>query len=231
MKMSMPQQQITALVPIKGSSERVPGKNLRTFCGEPLLRRVLRSLQGAQVVGRMIVNTDSDEVADIAGEYPKVVIHKRPPHLCGHTVPMNKIIAYDLEMLGPGHYLQTHATNPLLRPETIVDAVRTYYASLATHDSLFSVIKHQSRFFDANMRPINHAPAVLRNTQDLPPVYEENSCLYIFSDASFFANGENRIGRRYKTYPMSKIESLDIDTEEDFRLAEVAWETFREPVL
>lgn len=191
--------------------------------------RVLRTLQGTEVIDKVVVNTDSGMIAEIADGFSKAIVHKRPTCLCGHNVPMNKIIAHDISLLGSGHYLQTHATNPLLKSETITDAVRTYFAGLPTHDSLFSVIRHQSRFFDADMRAINHNPAHLLNTQDLAPIYEENSCLYIFSNASFFANGKNRIGGRHQIFPMSKIESLDIDTEEDFRLAEVAWQAFGEP--
>jgi N-acylneuraminate cytidylyltransferase len=141
---------------------------------------------------------------------------------------MNNILAHDIHLLGTGHYLQTHATNPLLKSKTILDAILLYFSSLNTCDSLFSVNKHRSRFFDADMQPINHNPHILLNTQDLQPIFEENSCIYIFSDASFFGNGENRIGKRYKAYPISKIESLDIDTEEDFQLAETAWRAFRE---
>jgi CMP-N-acetylneuraminic acid synthetase len=221
---------VTALLPAKGASERVPGKNLRDFSGKSLLFRVLETLQETGVVERVAVNTDSGMVAEMVCGFSKVIVHERPSGLCGHSVPMNEIIAHDIGLLGPGHYLQTHVTNPLLKAETITDAVRTYFAGLPMYDSLFSVIRHQSRFFDADMRAINHNPSMLINTQDLPPIYEENSCLYIFSDASFFADGKNRISKRYQIYPMPKIESLDIDTEEDFRLAETAWQAFREPI-
>jgi CMP-N-acetylneuraminic acid synthetase len=220
---------ITALFPVKGASARVPGKNLRDFHGRPLLCRVLDTLHAAAFVDRIIVNTDSPELAEVAGAYRNVVVHERPAHLCGHDVSMNRILAHDIRLLGPGHYLQTHATNPLLTTATLADAVKTYFALLPQYDSLFSVVRHQKRFFSPDMRPLNHDSAVLLNTQDLPPIFEENSCLYIFSDTSFFAACENRIGKRYQLYPMSSIESLDIDTEEDFRLAETAWKAFREP--
>ena len=220
-------QQITALVPIKGASERVPGKNLRDFCGRPLLCRVLAVLQASCCTSRIVVNTDSEQVATLAANFAKVAIHERPAALCGHDVPMNAVIEHDLRLLGQGHYLQTHVTNPMLTGETVEKAVRMYFSHLPQYDSLFSVIRHQSRFFDAEQRAMNHDPAVLVNTQDLSPVYEENSCMYLFSHASFFANGLNRIGRRFALHYMSKLESIDIDTEEDFLLAELAWKAFR----
>ncbi len=217
---------LTALVPIKGESERVPGKNLRDFCGRPLMCYVLEMLQHTDCIERIVVNTDSEKVAEQALVFQKVCIHERPTSLRGHTVSMNRILAYDLGLLGDGHYLQTHVTNPMLTNRTVADAARTYFSALAEFDSLFSVIRHQSRFFSADKSPLNHDPATLLNTQDLPPLYEENSCLYFFSRASFRANGENRMGKLSALYPMTKVESLDIDTEDDFRLAQIAWITF-----
>jgi CMP-N-acetylneuraminic acid synthetase len=216
---------LTALVPIKGKSERVPGKNLRDFCGKPLLCRILETLQQSRCISRIVVNTDSDAIASLAVQWGKVRIHARPDHLCGGHVPMNHILCHDLEMLGEGHYLQTHVTNPLLRMETIAGAVTLYFRKLPEHDSLFSVIELHSRFWRADGSPLNHDPSILRNTQDMEPLYEENSCLYLFSKTSFQAAGNNRIGRRPSLFPMLRCESLDIDTEDDFRLAEIAWKT------
>ncbi len=219
---------ISALVPIKGSSERVHGKNTRNFCGQPLLCRVLATLQLTACISSIVVNTDSSTVEKLARQYDKVVIHERPQHLCGHTISMNSIIAYDLQLLGEGHYLQTHVTNPMLRAGTVANAISSYMYGLDNYDSLFSVLSYQSRFYKTDFTPLNHDPAVLLNTQDLAPLYEENSCLYVFSAASFFQNGHNRIGKAPYLFPMSRLESLDIDTEDDFRLAEVAWQAFPE---
>jgi len=87
------------------------------------------------------------------------------------------------------------------------------------NDSLFSVTALHTRLYDAGGRPMNHDPAVLLRTQDLPPVYEENSCLYLFDAATLRARG-NRIGARPLLYPIPKIEAWDIDEEADFVIAE-----------
>ncbi|WP_411330524.1 acylneuraminate cytidylyltransferase family protein [Desulfovibrio desulfuricans] len=219
---------VTALVPIKGASERVPGKNLRSFCGQPLLCKVLEMMQQCLCVEKIIVNTDSDIVANLSSQWSKVVIHERPAALCGHHIPMNSIIAHDIGLLGDGHYLQTHVTNPLLRKETVVDAVSRYFGSLTNHDSLFSVREMQTRFWRADGTPMNHDPSRLMNTQDLEPIYEENSCVYIFSSRSFQQAGNNRIGQHPLLFPIAQSESFDIDTEDDFHIAELAWKAFRE---
>ena len=222
---------VTALIPIKGASERVPGKNLRSFCGQPLLYKVLEMLQQSPCVKQIVVNTDSDVVASLSSQWSKTVIHERPAALCGHHIPMNNIIAHDIGLLGDGHYLQTHVTNPLLRKETVADAVARYFSSLNKHDSLFSVREMQTRFWRADGTPLNHDPSRLINTQDLEPIYEENSCVYIFSAESFKKAGNNRIGHHPLLYPIAQCESFDIDTEDDFHIAELAWKAFREPAI
>lgn len=219
---------MTALVPIKGESERLPGKNIRNFCGQPLLYRVIEMLQQCTSIDRIIVNTDSNLVSELALNWSKVRIHERPTALCGHHIPMNSIISHDISILGEGHYLQTHVTNPLLRKETVTSAVAHYFSSIDTYDSLFTVRKLQKRFWCTDGTPLNHNPKHLLNTQDLEPIYEENSCLYIFSSKSFQNSGNSRIGLSPQLLPISQCESLDIDEEDDFCLAELAWKTFRQ---
>jgi CMP-N-acetylneuraminic acid synthetase len=114
---------------------------------------------------------------------------------------------------------------PLIRSETINEAVRRYFNGLGRYDSLFSICELRSRFWRADGSPLNHDPAVLLNTQELEPLYEENSCMYLFSKSSFFAAYSNRIGQYPTFFPMQKCESLDIDTVDDFHLAEIAWKT------
>ena len=131
---------------------------------------------------------------------------------------MNEIIAYDLDQVGGAEWLQTHATNPLLKAATIEQAILRFSMS-ATADSLFSVTAVNTRLYDESGRALNHDPAVLLRTQDLPPVYEENSCLYLFSTESFMKSGR-RIGERPLLHPIDRLEAVDIDEELDFRIAE-----------
>ena len=85
-------------------------------------------------------------------------------------------------------------------------------------DSLFSVTKVQKRFYSSDCKPLNHNPDMLV-TQHLEPMFEENSCFYIFSNKSF-VSAHSRIGKHPKMYQMSQRESIDIDTSDDFIIAE-----------
>lgn len=213
---------VIALVPMKGHSERVPNKNMRDFCGKPLYHWVMESLLGSKHVECVVINTDSEVIArDALDNFERVKIIERPEAIRGDYVPMNDIIAYDLTQVESEYFLQTHSTNPLLTIETINKAIERYFGNLETYDSLFSVTRHQTRLYWSDGRPINHNPQELIRTQDLEPVYEENSNIYIFSKMSFAKNENKRIGMHPMLFEMDKIEAMDIDEEIDFKLAEL----------
>jgi len=215
-------KKVTALVPMKGHSERVPNKNLRSLCDKPLCHWIILSLQRSRYVKDIVVNTDSPEIAEnIRQNFDGVKIIDRPEDICGDFVSMNTIIAYDLSQLAGEYFLQTHSTNPLLNAETIDEGIELYFSNLETHDSLFAVTRHNARCYWSDGSPINHNPQEMLRTQDLPPILEENSNLYVFSRKSFEHSGNRRIGLRPYLFEMNKLEAVDIDEEEDFLLAEL----------
>jgi len=213
--------EITALLPMKGHSERVSNKNIRPFAGKPLFHHVADILQQSAMIREIVINTDSDEIArDASKNFSKVRIIDRPESIRGDFVPMNDVIAYDLSVLEGNHFVQTHSTNPLLTLETLNRAINEYFSLGPEYDSLFSVTRLQTRLYWENGQPVNHNPNELLRTQDLPPLYEENSNIYIFSKTAFHAAGKKRIGLSPKMFEMESLEAMDIDTEENFILAE-----------
>jgi CMP-N-acetylneuraminic acid synthetase len=211
---------VVAFVPMRHSSERVPEKNYRAFNGRPLFHWVIETLLEVDRVSQVVVDTDSPVIIDQCRErFPSVVCVERPEHLLGGHVPMTDVLQYDASLFRSDWYLQTHSTNPLLRPETVEGALAGLETSLAEHDSLFGVTRLQTRLFDSNGRPINHDPSILLRTQDLPPVFEENSNLYVYS-AELIAAGR-RYGERPILYEIDPVEATDIDEEHDFVLAEL----------
>jgi len=214
---------LTALLPMKGTSERVPNKNMKNFDGAPLYHAIMKSLLSSKYIDKVVINTDSDVIAKDAKKNfgDKVLIIDRPESIRGGDVSMNIIIDCDLNQLEGEHFLQTHSTNPLLRAETIDKAVEAYFESLDEYDSLFGVTKVQTRFYDKDANPVNHNPQELLRTQDLEPLYEENSNFYIFSKDSFLKAGKKRIGLKPQIFEVNKLEAIDIDEPEDFKLAEL----------
>lgn len=212
-------QDIIALLPMKAKSERVPNKNIRLFAGKPLFYHILEKLATIKIISHIIINTDSQKIAELTSRFPKVVIHERPEAIRGGNVPMNTIIDYDLAHCDGEFFLQTHSTNPLVSPESFIKAIRLFFANMPRYDSLFGVTTLQQRMYDKNFKPINHNSRILQNTQDLDVVYLENSCVYLFSRKSF-SHDKNRIGQTPYAFVMKQLESYDIDTEDDFLMAE-----------
>ena len=218
-------QKITALLPMKATSERVPNKNMKNFDGAPLYHAVMKTLLSSKYIEKVVINTDSKAIARDAKEHfgEKVIIIDRPVEIQGGDVSMNIIIDYDLKHLDGKHFLQTHSTNPLLTTETLDKAIKHYFDGLEQHDSVFGVTKVQTRFYDKDANPVNHNPQKLLRTQDLEPLFEENSNFYIFSKDAFEKAGKKRIGLKVSVFEVNKLEAVDIDEPEDFILAELLY--------
>lgn len=212
--------QFVALVPMRHHSQRVPGKNYRLLAGKPLFHHVIESLLAVPEIDEIVVDTDSEPVMDGLREYfPQVKRIKRPEHLRADDVPMNDILIHDTEQVQADFYLQTHSTNPLLKPETISRAIQSLITHYPKFDSLFSVTRLQTRLYDQHGKAINHNPRELIQTQDLPPVYEENSCLYIFNRENLLAN-RHRISDQPLMFEIDADEAWDIDEELDFDICD-----------
>lgn len=211
---------IAALVPMRHHSQRVPGKNFRILAGKPLYQHIIETLLQVPEISQIVVDTDSELIiAGLSKSFPQVLVLRRPESLRADEIPMNAILSYDTSQVSADFYLQTHSTNPLLKPGTISNALQTFLTQYPTFDTLFSVTRLQSRLWDQLGRPVNHNPNILLQTQNLPPVYEENSCIYLFTRQTLL-DRRNRIGERPFLYEMDAAEAWDIDEELDFAITD-----------
>lgn len=219
-------KKVTALLPMKAHSARVKSKNFRDIAGKPLFRWILDTLTDCDAIDQVVINTDArailaDQGLNDGDYHGKVMIRDRKPEICGDFVSMNLVLADDIDAVASDVYVMTHTTNPLLRAETI-DAMLARYLQAAEAeraDSLFTVNRHQTRFYSPDGAPINHDPNNLIRTQDLPPYLEENSVFYIFTGESFAKAGA-RIGARPVMFETPRLESVDIDEIHDWFIAE-----------
>lgn len=213
---------IIAFVPMRHDSERVKGKNYRPLGGRPLFHHIVETLQACAGISTIVIDTDSPAIGASAAEaFPDVVVVDRPEELCGGEVPMNDVLLHDTACFPADLYVQTHSTNPLLHPATVNRALDAFLAS-DEHDSLFTVTPLQTRLWTAEGKAINHDPEVLLRTQDLAPVMEENSCLYVFDGATLKQRG-NRIGEHPMLFPIKAAEACDIDDELDWKIVELLY--------
>ena len=211
---------IAGLVPMRHHSQRVPGKNYRLLGGKPLFHHIIKTLLSVGEIDEVVVDTDSPDIKnELMEHFPQVKIVDRPTELQADDISMNEVLLHDTSMVEADYYLQTHSTNPLLRAETISDAIQTFLGKIPRYDSLFSVTRWQTRLWDQDGQPVNHNPNVLLQTQDLAPIFEENSCIYLFQRSTLLQR-RNRLGERPLMFEIDATESWDIDEELDFAITD-----------
>ena len=212
---------VIAIVPIKHESTRVPQKNYKLMNNRPLYEYILETLTKSKYISDIYIDTNSQIIKEgVANKFPNIKIYDRPIHLWDGSTSTNKLlmnIIQDLD-LKDCIFLQTHTTNPLLKTETIDVSINQFLAS--THDSLFSVKELHTRLYDKNGQELNHDRFNLIPTQDLDPIFEENSCIYLFRREELFKY-KSRIGGNPMMFVMDDIESQDIDYPNDFILTEL----------
>lgn len=224
---------IYALIPIKHNSERVPGKNYRDFNGKPLFYWIINTLLNSTYVDKIIIDTDSPTIKELVPKHfsdtmERIIIYDRPEHLHGGHVATNDLFVNVIEDLNldADYYFQTHTTNPLLKTSSVNNAIETFLNKIKDgYETLFSVKTHHTRFYNSKGEDMNHNRFHLIPTQDLDPIYEENSCMYLFSKNTLMKY-KARIGNNAYLYKMNDIESTDIDWPEDFKIAELLHKNF-----
>ncbi len=204
-------------IPIKANSERVPGKNLRVLNGKKLYEYICEHVKEADVFDDVYIDTNSNEVAEYAKSMGFYVIDRKP-ELAKNTANGNDLLVYHFETYSEyDYYFQLFATAPYLKAETI----RACYDQLITsqeYDSCFTALENHS-FYWLSGTPINYRPGILPRSQDMLPVIEETTGLYGISKESL-SKYRCRIGRKPYMHFVSKFEAVDINTEEDFKVAE-----------
>lgn len=211
---------LCAIVPIRHDSRRVAGKNYRLFADVPLFHHILNTLIACPSIDQVVVDTDSPIVkSGCKKHFKQVKIIDRPERLRDEHTSMNDVLKHTIVQAPADLYLQTHTTNPLLTNETIETAIATLRVSGDRYDSLFGVTRLQQRLWTSDGRPVNHDPNTLIRTQDLDPLFIDNSCIYLFKPETLTTSG-NRIGIAPRPFEIDRIEAIDIDEESDWQMAE-----------
>lgn len=223
---------ITAILPIKHNSTRVPGKNFRNMNGKPLFYYIIKTLLNVKEINNIVIDTNSsiifEKVPQLFKKHmKKIILYNRPKHLWSGDTPTNDLllnVINDLN-LDADYFIQTHVTNPLLKCSTISNAINKFLNNKDNYESLFSVKTHHTRFYNKDGEDMNHNRYKLIPTQDLDPIYEENSCIYIFNK-NLLKKYKARIGSKALLFQMDDIESQDIDWEDDFIITEALMKLF-----
>lgn len=212
-------------LPCRKGSQRVPNKNTRSFAGIEggLLRIKLAQLLESKNIDKIYLSSDDDIVLEIGASMndKRIIIDRRPDFLCQSSTSTDDLINYVPELIkDDATILWTHVTSPFLNAKTYDKMLEKYYTLLSEYDSLMAVNKLQTFIWDKK-GSINYDRKNEKwpRTQTLESLYEVNSGAFI-ADRNVYIKKLDRIGSNPYLYVLSKMESFDIDWEDDFKMAE-----------
>lgn len=216
----MSNYKLTAVLPMRGGSKRVPRKNLRDLGGKPLFAWALEEIMSLEIVDRLVVDSEDEEILETVNElFPKIETSRRPKSLAEDHSSMIEVLKHFVDKHQSDWYLQFHSTSPFIRASEISEAWKKIKGSESDYDSAFSVSPVQARMWSKEAKPLNHNPENLLPTQELETIFVENSLFYFFSREALFSSN-TRIGSKPLMFPTSELSSVDIDTEDQFILAD-----------
>ncbi len=210
---------INAIMPIKLNNERLPGKNTKLLGGKPLIVYALQEVLTARICTNVYVYCSDEAIIQYLPAGVKFL--RRSTALDLPTTNFTQIFE-SFHLQKPADiYLYTHATAPFVSSASILQCANAVLSG--QHDSAFTASKIQD-FLWQDGRPLNFDANNIPRTQDIPIIYRESSGVYAFTH-EVFAKYHRRIGKRPFILEVSAREAIDINTQDDFVLAEALLHT------
>ncbi|RDU57131.1 cytidylyltransferase [Helicobacter sp. MIT 00-7814] len=216
----------TAVIPVRSGSQRVKNKNLRSFANSSLLEVKILQMKRIKSLGfidEIVVNSNSDEMLEIAVKLGVNVV-KRDEYFATSEVSINEVVVNLAQNINSDTMILSNATSPMITDSTIITCLKTYKKNIGSYDSLATA--HLCKeFLYLNQKPLNYDPKHKPRSQDLPDILVLNSALYIIS-RDLTIRKCDVVG--YKPYfeIIPLVESIDIDNELDFEIAEFLYKKY-----
>lgn len=222
---------ISVFLPTRKGSQRIKNKNTRPFCNysNGLLELKLNQLVQLNVDEIILSTNDEPTIEYVENQFKHkslIRVDRRPDNLASSTTNLSDLIAYVSTLTNCEHILWTHVTSPFVNAELYNLSIEKYKDSLNQgFDSLISVTPFQNFLWCVKENDIINRVGEKRwpQTQDLKKLYEINSAIFL-SPRSIYENDGDRVGKNPYLFEMDKIQSLDIDWEDDFKIAEAVYE-------
>ncbi|QSX28915.1 acylneuraminate cytidylyltransferase family protein [Shewanella cyperi] len=222
---------ITAFLPCRKGSQRIPDKNVKPFAGVKggLLHIKLNQLAACKAVDRILVSSNDERVLDYASRMTdsRIVIDERPEHLGSSQTTTDELIQYVSTLIAEGDILWTHVTSPFVTEHHYEKLIRQFYEKLEqNYDSLMTAKKIQGFLWNEN-QAANYDRAIEKwpRTQTIEPLYEIDSAVFI-ANAKIYRSMADRIGSKPFVAVQESICSIDIDWPDDFEMAEMVFKFY-----
>jgi CMP-N,N'-diacetyllegionaminic acid synthase len=223
------ERSILAIIPARGGSRGIPRKNVRLLCGKPLIAYTIEAALSSKLIDRVVVSTEDEKIADVSKKYGAEII-SRPQELAQDDTPSLPVYQHTIRYLEktegyrPEIIVILQPTSPLRIVEDIDRIIEVFLE--AKYDSIVSVCEveyppHWMYTLEGNrLKPVIKDGENVIRRQDAPKVYRLNGAMYVTTRDIIMK--ENRVlGRDTKAYIMPLERSIDINTEPDFKLAEL----------
>jgi CMP-N-acetylneuraminic acid synthetase len=210
----------TALIPVKGSSERIKNKNTRPFCGTSLYELKLEQLKKVRGFSNIIVSSENEKILNIARE-KGFNVHVRDPKYSTSYVPMSSVYSYIASEIKGEHIAWINVTNPLADAENYEKAIKEYNKMNSAYDCLLSVYEVKDNIF-YNGKPVNFKPYPWPRSQDLKGLCAMSFVINILKREDMVRWG-SCVGKNPYFFYLDKVISTDVDFKEDFDFCEVVY--------
>lgn len=216
------------VIPARGGSKGIPGKNIFPINGKPLLEYTIETVLSADLSNTdLAVSTDSEKIMEVARKYKEVVLINRPAEISGDKASTESALIHALDYMKDSFgkeydaVLTLQATSPLRKPETLRNFIETYEAAYPTYDAMLSLNEDRSDFWhevehEKFERLFKNAP---RRRQERKPLYIENSAYYI-TDVVALRKTSSVLGNSVNGFVISEFEAVDINEMIDIYIAE-----------
>lgn len=211
-----------AFIPVRGGSKSIPDKNIKSFCGKPLVCWAIESLENSEDVDEVIVATDSNKIKEIinAYNYKKVKIYNRSPENASDTASTESVMLEYIahaKMHESTTFMVVQATSPLTQTQHFAEALQMYKKK--NFDSILSCVKNTRFFWNPNGTSINYDYQNRPRRQDFEGMWMENGAFYISSVKNILTS-RNRLSGRIGIYEMPEYTSTEIDEPDDWIILE-----------
>jgi CMP-N-acetylneuraminic acid synthetase len=213
-----------AIIPARGGSKGIPRKNIKEFCGKPLITYIIETALNVEELDRVIVSTEDNEIAATAKKYGAEVPFIRPEALTKDETPTLPVLQHAVKYLAeeenykPDIVVLLYATSPLLRAERVSEAVKKLKEG--GFDSVLSVVEDRGHYWIVDADKYERLyPKVLRNRQFTKPLFKETGAIYLCS-RELLMEENTMVGGKIGFLKMEKDETIDIDEPLDFEIAE-----------
>ncbi len=221
------------IIPARGGSKGVPGKNIKILNGKPLIQYTIEAALEVTDKENIIISTDSEEIKSVVEDLGIKVPSLRPKELATDAVGTNEVLLYELERLEKqgriiDHFILLQPTSPFRTGKHVLEAMALYNDDIdmlvsvkETKANPYFVLREENE--DGFLVPSKTSSAIRR--QDVPKVWEVNGAIYIINYASLKKAPINQFNK-VKKYIMDDLSSHDIDTKMDWKVAEIFLDKF-----